>query len=219
MRHRFPKPSLTRFKESAQRCLHFIESNSQVPAHYRFIRSAHCVLLTALLDFGFTDESELQAPLSAPGLADLFSQAMGPAWTCRINQSWLRKKFAPHLAPAPAYHIQDWHQDGALGVTFPPQPGPDIPMTALLTCWIPLDASGIHSPGLEFIRGPQPSLLHFTHLDDASLRRRFPQHDFWAPALEFGDGLVFLNSVLHRTHARPEMQHNRLSVEYRIFPA
>jgi len=29
---------------------------------------------------------------------------------------------------------------------------------------------------------------------------------------------VFLNGTLHRTYTCSEMRHNRLSVEYRIFP-
>ena len=91
-------------------------------------------------------------------------------------------------------------------------------MTELLTCWIPLNPCGRDSPGLEFVRRRQPALLHFTELDDSALRQRFPPQEFWAPALELGDGLVFLNSTLHRTYARPEMRHNRLSVEYGIFP-
>jgi hypothetical protein len=41
---------------------------------------------------------------------------------------------------------------------------------------------------------------------------------FWAPELEFGDGLVFLDHVLHRTCANEKMRGNRLSVEYRLFP-
>jgi hypothetical protein len=61
-------------------------------------------------------------------------------------------------------------------------------------------------------------LLHFTELDNLALRRRFPPGEFWAPELELGDGLVFLNSVLHRTYMREEMRYNRMSVEYRIFP-
>jgi hypothetical protein len=71
---------------------------------------------------------------------------------------------------------------------------------------------------LEFIRSRPQALLHFTELDDATLRQRFRAEDFWAPPLELGDGLVFLNSTLHRTHALPEMRQNRLSIEYRIFP-
>ena len=143
---------------------------------------------------------------------------MGGEWTCNMEQSWVRKKFTPLQAPAAEYHPQDWHQDGALGVRFPLESGPVIPMTELLTCWIPLNTCGRDSPGLEFVRRRQPALVHFTELDDSALRQRFPPQEFWAPALEFGDGLVFLNSILHRTYARPEMRHNRLSVEYRIFP-
>ncbi len=135
-----------------------------------------------------------------------------------MEQSWVRKKFAPHLAPVTGYHIQNWHQDGALGVSFPDEPGPVIPMTDLLTCWIPMTPCGVDGPGLEFVRRRPPALLHFTELNDSALRKRFSPEEFWAPELEFGDGLVFLNDVLHRTCVRPEMLHNRLSVEYRIFP-
>ena len=94
-----------------------------------------------------------------------------------------------------------------------------IPIRTLATCWIPLHACGRESPGLEFVRQVQPALLHFTELDDAVLRRRFDPDAFWAPALEFGDGLVFLNHVLHRTHVDAEMRSHRLSLDYRIFPA
>jgi hypothetical protein len=158
------------------------------------------------------------APLSAPGLELLFSEAMGSNWRCRMEHSWARKKFSPLQAPTAGYHLQNWHQDGALGVRFPVESGPVIPMTELLTCWIPLTRCGLDSPGLEFVRRRQPALLHFSDLDDSALRRRFPLEEFWAPRLEFGDGLVFLNGTLHRTYTRPEMRHNRLSVEYRIFP-
>jgi hypothetical protein len=143
---------------------------------------------------------------------------MGCDWVCSQEQSWVRKKLAPHPVPTPGYQLQNWHQDGALGVRFPPQPGPPVPMTQLLTCWIPLNACGVDSPGLEFVRRRQPSLLHFTELDDSALRQRFSAEEFWAPALELGDGLVFRNGILHRTHVRPEMRRDRVSVEYRIFP-
>jgi hypothetical protein len=92
-------------------------------------------------------------------------------------------------------------------------------MTELLTCWIPLNRCGVDSPGLEFVRRRQPALLHFTELDDAALRQRFSPQEFWAPVLEFGDGLIFLNDILHRTCVGREMEHNRVSVEYRLMPA
>jgi len=218
LRDVFPKDSLTRLKEAAARCFEAIATGTPLPERYRFSRFSHSILLAALMDFGCGDLEELLAPLSAPGLEPLFSEAMGSRWTCNMEQSWVRKKFTPLQAPAPEYHPHSWHQDGALGVRFPLEPGAVVPMTELLTCWIPLNPCGIDSPGLELVRCRQPALLHFTELDDAALRRRFPPHEFWAPALEFGDGLVFLNSILHRTYAHPEMPHNRLSVEYRIVP-
>jgi hypothetical protein len=217
LRSYFAKDSLGRLKDAATRCFEAIENESSLAPRYRFNRFSHSVLLTSLMDFG-CDLEELTSPLSTPGLGDLFSEALGRRWTCNMEQSWLRKKFAPMLAPKSGYHTQDWHQDGALGVRFPPEPGPVIPMTELLTCWIPLNACGTDSPGLEFIRGRQSALVHFKELDDLTLRQRLEPQEFWAPELELGDGLVFLNSVLHRTCTREEMRHNRLSVEYRIFP-
>jgi hypothetical protein len=91
-------------------------------------------------------------------------------------------------------------------------------MTELLTCWIPLNRCGADSPGLEFVRRRQPALLHFTELDHPALRLRFSPQEFWAPTLEFGDGLIFLNDILHRTYVGPDMGHNRVSVEYRLTP-
>ncbi len=225
----FAPELLTRLKEAAERCFEAVETEGVVPERYRFNCFSHSVLLTALLDFGCV-ETDLAAPLAAQGIEQLFSGAMGSEWgnewACRMKQawkqslaqSWVRKKFAPLLAPVREYHPQGWHQDGALGVQFPAEPGAGMPMTELLTCWIPLNPCGRDSPGLEFVRARQDALLHFTELEDVAVRRRFEVEAFWAPELEFGDGLVFLNSVLHRTYARPEMRRNRLSVEYRIFP-
>jgi hypothetical protein len=215
----FARESLIRLREATERCFEAVEQERPLPERYRWNRISNSLLLTALLDFGCTDAENLAAPLSAPVLEPLFTAGIDGAWVCNMEQSWLRKKFAPHQAPSPNYHNQDWHQDGALGVRFPKEPGAPVPMTRLLTCWIPLNPCGINSPGLEFIRRPQPSLLHFTELDDSTLRRRFPPQDFWAPALQFGDCLIFLNSILHRTGTSPAMQQSRLSIEYRIFPA
>lgn len=218
LRNVFATDCLTRLKMAADRFFQAIEPERSLPAHYRYNRFSNSVLLTALVDFGSDSGEELLAPLSAPGLGRLFSEMMGSAWTCNLEQSWVRKKFAPHLAPASEYHLQGWHQDGALGVSFPREPGPVVAMTELLTCWIPLNRCGVESPGLELVGRRQPALLHFTELDDSALRQRFSPQEFWAPALEFGDGLIFLNDILHRTFVRPEMGHNRLSVEYRIMP-
>jgi len=213
----FATPALASLKEAAVWCFEAVETDEPRPQRYRFNRFSHSVLLTVLMNFG-CDAEALVEPLSAPGIGSLFSEAMECEWTCNMEQSWLRKKFAPVRAPAREYHPQGWHQDGALGVQFPAETGAVIPMTELLTCWIPLNRCGSDSPGLEFVRGRQEALLHFTELDDSALRRRFSAEEFWAPELELGDGLVFLNSVLHRTYLRPEMRHDRLSVEYRIFP-
>jgi ectoine hydroxylase-related dioxygenase (phytanoyl-CoA dioxygenase family) len=211
----FAHDSLNKLKDAAERSFEAVETEGSLAERHRFNRFSHSVPLSALAEFG-CDVKELTAPLAAPELSELFAEAIGSTWACRMEHSWVRKKFAP--AQAPDYHAQGWHQDGALGVQFPQQAGPMPPMTELLTCWIPLQACGIDSPGLELVRGCQQGLLHFTELNDTTLRKRFQAQEFWTPELEFGDGLVFLNNVLHRTYTRSEMQRNRLSVEYRIFP-
>jgi len=213
-----PRELLTPLREAARRCFEVIEAGKPFPGHYRFSRHAHSVVLSALLDFGVEDEEALLAPLSAEGLGETLSALMGGPWRCALEHSWARKKFAPRNAPRSGCHQQDWHQDGALGAQFPLQPGPVIPVRKMATCWIPLNACGNDSPGLEFIRQPQPALLHFTELGDVVLRQRFAAASFWAPELEFGDGLVFRSDVLHRTHLTPEMRADRTSVEYRVFP-
>jgi hypothetical protein len=213
LRNSFACELLVRLREAAARCFAWIESGKPVPDRYRFTAQAHSVGLAALLDFGIGNDKELAAPLEALGL-----DAMYPGWRCRLEHCWVRKKFAPRNTVSKSYQIQDWHQDGALGIQFPLAPGPVGPATELVTYWIPLDACGRDSPGLEFIRTPQPGLLHFTELNDAALRRRFDPARFWAPELEVGDGLVFRNDVLHRTHRTEQMTKDRISVEYRIFP-
>jgi len=219
LRDVFPRDSLAALHEVASRCLDAVAAERVLAQRYRFNPFSHSVPLDALAGFGGGSAEELRAPLCAPGLSTLFRGAMGGAWTCRMEHCWVRKKFSPSKAPRSCYHPQNWHQDGALGVCFPPEAGPVIPMTPLLTCWIPLNSCGSDSPGLEFVYRRQETLLHFKELDDAALRRRFPLQEFWAPCLQFGDGLVFLNGTLHRTYATPQMPNNRLSIEYRIFPA
>lgn len=217
LRDVFDRGSLTQLKTAAGLFFEAIGTEGSLPERYRYNRFSNSVLLTALADFGCGSWEALRAPLSAAALQSVFAEA-GPGWTCNMEQSWVRKKFSPRLAPHSGYQLQGWHQDGALGVSFPAEPGQVVPMTELLTCWIPLDRCGEDSPGLEFVRRRQPALLHFTELDDSALRRRFSPHEFWAPSLEVGDGLIFLNDILHRTYVHSEMGQNRISVEYRMMP-
>jgi hypothetical protein len=199
----FPGEMLALLREAAAACFEAIEAGRPIPEHCRFNRFSNSVVLPALLDFGCSCPAELLAPVAAAGL--------DPS-TCRMEDSWVRKKAPPH------FHAHTWHQDGGLGVRFPAERGAPIPMTPLVTLWVPLDPCGMHAPGLELVRRRLDGLLHFTELDDADLRRRFAPEEFWAPALEPGDGLVFLNGTLHRTCVRPGMRSPRLSLEYRLTP-
>src|SRR5580698_1845015 len=94
----FAKDSLIGLREAAARCFEAAETARALPERSRFNRFSHSVLLNALVEFGF-DSDELTAPLAAPGLVSLFAEAMGHEWACGMEQSWVRKKFAPLQAP------------------------------------------------------------------------------------------------------------------------
>jgi hypothetical protein len=195
----FPLEILTRLGIAAQAC--------------RFPPISHSVRLEALRDFGIAD---LLAPVRLTGIDSLAAEVMGRDVECRLAESWVRKRFAPCNAP-PHYHPNSWHQDGGLGVKYGAA-GEVGPMTQLVTCWIPLQDCGTQSPGLEFVRQTLPGLLHYEDLNDRSLRQRFAPELFWSPELHFGDAVLFRADILHRTHATPAMQTDRLSIEYRFFP-
>ncbi len=215
----FPLDALAALRTATQACFEAAEGGSRqaLPESYRYNPLSRSVLLAALRDFGCSAE-DLSAPLAIAGMDELFTGAMGGAVACQPEQTWVRKRYAPYHAPH-GYHPNSWHQDGGLGVRFPARGDAAIPMTRLLTWWLPLDPCGGDRPALEFVRGRLDRLLHYTELDDAALRKRFAPEQFWVPELRPGDGLMFLNGTLHRTYVQPEMRADRLSVEYRFFPA
>lgn len=209
--------ALGTLSEAAAACFAAIDAGQALPECRHFNRFSHSMLLAALLDFGCGGSQQLLAPLTESGVGRFASEVMECDVTCRLEESWVRRKHAPRHAPK-EHHPQDWHQDGALGVRFPLEAGIAPRITRLITCWFPLNPCGKDAPGLEFIRRRQDALLHFTELNDATLRQRFAGDDFWAPVLELGDMLVILNGTLHRTHLQPDMERDRVSIEYRLFP-
>ncbi|HEV3332376.1 MAG TPA: hypothetical protein VG096_15405 [Bryobacteraceae bacterium] len=219
LRQIFPLEPLAALRRAAQACFDAVEGGGQqvFPEIYRYNSLARSVLVGALRDFGCSTE-ELLAPISIAGLHALTVAALDGEMACHLEQSWVRKRYAPFHAPR-NYHPNRWHQDGGLGVRFPPHAGSMVPMTRLLTCWVPLDPCEGDRPALEFVRRRLDSLLHYTEVDDATLRERFAPKEFWAPEVGLGDGLIFLNGTLHRTYVQPNMYRDRLSVEYRFFPA
>lgn len=213
----FPAALLAQFKAAASVRFDAFESGRRtpVPPQYRYNPFSNSFLLAPLCEEACLPFS---APVDRQGLADLLEEASGQPVRCNPEQCWVRKKYPPSIAP-PRHAPNGWHQDGALGAQFPPEPGPEIPMTPLITCWIPLEPCGEERPGLELVRRRVDHVLHFTELTDAAVRRRFNAHEFWTPVLGLGDGLVFLNGALHRTQIAPGMHRPRLSIEYRFFPS
>ena len=215
----FPLGALAALRSSATAYFQKAEGEGwhPFPERYRYNPLSRSVLLRALEDFGCS-ASQLSAPIAIAGLEALLAEALGGPVACHPEQAWVRKRYAPFHAPA-GYHPNRWHQDGGLGVRFPPQAGPALPMTRLLTVWLPLDPCCGERPGLEFVRWRLDQLLHYSELDDDSLRQRFAPERFWVPELQLGDGLIFQDGTLHRTYVTPDMSQDRLSVEYRFFPA
>lgn len=231
--HRLISSSLIdRLRRVAIDCFAAAEVSVSFASRYRFNHFSHSMQISAMTDQTLEDaripRREMVYPLQDSTVRALIAEALGGDGMCALEHSWLRKKYAPRNAPDGRDVSQGWHQDGGLGVQFPERAGSHdergywistAPMTELVTCWIPLEACGVDAPGLEFVRGQQPGLLHFTELADGDLRGRFTAERFWAPQMEPGDAVVFRNSVLHRTFQLPVMTRDRMSVEYRLFPA
>jgi hypothetical protein len=182
----------------------------------RFSPFSYSFQMASLVDSGALSHEELLGPVETNALSDLITAAMGHPVACDLQHSWLRKRFAPCNAPR-HYHPNSWHQDGGLGVNFTPDTQLFLPMTQVVTYWIPLQRCGRECPSLELILHPLDTLLHYTELEDEKLRRRFPPDSSCAAELDLGDALILLPGTLHQTYELPEMTHDRLSLEYRFF--
>jgi hypothetical protein len=135
------------------------------------------------------------------------------------DQCWVRRQYPPDRAP-PRHHPHSWHQDGALGVEFPPNGSAaiaDETPLRMVTCWVALTPCGIDAPGLELVTDRVDHLLEPTQLTEGAIESRWPPRRRIRPALDAGDALVFSGDVLHRTHVSPSMTQTRTSVELRCF--
>jgi hypothetical protein len=61
-------------------------------------------------------------------------------------------------------------------------------------------------------------LVQPTELTEQRVRARFPPEEFWRPAMQAGDAVLFRGEILHRTHVTSEMTCDRTSIEARFFP-
>jgi hypothetical protein len=171
----------------------------------------------------FLDEqlTELCAAVHASCVGDCISAALRGALSCDLDQSWVRRQYAPQNYPR--WHSpHGWHQDGALKFDFAAHPDGKFPsdvMLPLVTCWIALNACGVDAPGLELVSTRLNDLLPPAQLKEEAVRARFGPNQFWTPALEPGDALLFRGDILHRTYVTPAMSKDRTSIELRFFPA
>jgi hypothetical protein len=144
---------------------------------------------------------------------------LGSSVQCDLDQAWIRRQYAPGRYPV--WHTpHGWHQDGALGFDFMAHADGILPPDAILqmvTCWIPVVPCGVHAPGLELVTRRVEALFSPERLRPDQLETRFAASEFWRPALEPGDALLFRGDVLHRTHVNPGMTSDRTSIEFRFF--
>ena len=151
------------------------------------------------------------------GCADL----LGPAIEIDADQCWVRRQFAPAMAPD-RHRPHSWHQDGALGYDFSGHAGLAPPADALLrmvTFWIALTPCGVDAPGLELVTEPIDELLLPSDLREAAVDESRPAARRVRPVMGPGDVAIFTGDVLHRTHRTTSMTRTRTSIELRCFPA
>jgi hypothetical protein len=98
----------------------------------------------------------------------------------------------------------------------------------LLNVWIPLSACGRDAPGLELVLdswrelfpvSPPPGAkfaVELARIDEQALAGGFEERARWRPSFEAGDAMLFAGATAHRTHATPDMTHDRMSVELRL---
>lgn len=151
--------------------------------------------------------SVFASSLVLPIVVDAFS---GPA-TCNVEQSWLRRQYAPVNRPDHCFAHQ-WHQDGALRRTTE-----TVPLD-MATCWCPLVDCGSSAPGIELVARRWDRLLDIGDLDNRVLREAISPSKFQKPEMQAGDVLILLGDALHRTHATSTMTSDRTSIELRLFP-
>jgi hypothetical protein len=190
-----------------------------VPRGQRFALTASSFTLGTVLS---DDDLRAFAASICRGQAALcLDSQLGSALAWDVDQSWLRRQYAP--ARYPRWHApHGWHQDAALGVDFTRESASDSPAfypCPMVTCWIALDSCGVQSPGLEFVTRPLDDLIQPAELTEERVRSRFPPEEFWRPVMQAGDALLFRGEILHRTHVTPGMTRDRTSIEARFFPA
>jgi len=171
-----------------------------------FVPTASSLGLSALGALAGEIATQIQRAVGGP-----MEAVMGGSSRPLLESAWLRRQFAPALAP-PYHAPHAWHQDGGLGFDYLNDTDLVGGLLPMVTCWCPLVACGRDAPGLAYRPGRTDALLSL----DALAAVAGPAE---APALAPGDVLLFTGDVLHRTHARAHMTRDRVSVEVRYVPA
>jgi ectoine hydroxylase-related dioxygenase (phytanoyl-CoA dioxygenase family) len=202
---------------SKEKGIHQVKNH--LPTNYNFLPHVTSLNICALDDYDNSVITETLNLIESSPIREIISKIMGENSKLDLNQSWLRKQYAP-ANYHDLHHPHAWHQDGSLGLQFPltsAQKYVDIPLNNLITCWLPLTDCGVDSPSLQFIAQRLEQPLHFNYLHEGILTEMFRMQDFYTPELAIGDAVIFLKGTLHKTYTNPAMTNNRISIEFRFF--
>ncbi len=220
---RAPTPQLLRSAVPAATCQDWRQLIAAGVERYRggpldpdFSLHSSSLRLRALSGLGL-DPVAVATPLWRGVLQAPIDACFGDRVALLADQCWARCQYAPGRAP-PGHAAHGWHQDGALHFDFGTPHAGRAPLK-MLTCWIALTPCGDHAPGLELLRQPVPHLLPPPELDPSRVDDRYAPADFWRPVMGAGDLLLFSGDTLHRTHVRPMMGNDRISLELRFVAA
>lgn len=192
---------------------------SHLPEHYQFLPHVTSLNILALNDYDSSIIPNILNLIKNSLIQSILTEAMGNKIKVNLSQSWLRKQYAPCHYPS-WHHAHSWHQDGCLWLNFPvtsQEQFLDLPLTNLITLWLPLTDCGKDAPALQFITKKLTKPLHFNYLKAEILQEMFTEKDFYSPELRLGDGVIFLKATLHQTYVNSEMINDRISVEFRFF--
>lgn len=220
---------LSNLNKATEKCFNNIETlikekginnvKNYLPSHYNFLPHVTSLNISALNDYDSQIITDILSLIENSLIQQILGETMGENHKVKLDQCWLRKQYAPsnyHNLHQP----HRWHQDGALGLKFPlisEDQYVDIPLTNLITLWLPLTDCGVNRPGLQFITKNLEKPLHFNYLKEEILREMFNFEDFFTPKLNIGDGVIFLNGTLHQTYVNSMMKNDRMSIEFRFF--
>jgi len=135
---------------------------------------------------------------------DILSHFLGNNFLCAVEHSRLRLQYGNRQRPD--QHLpHGWHSDSGVGY------GPGL----MATVWVPLNACGITSPGLEVVPGSNaPSDGEGTTTE--VIQNTYGKNGIHAVIADPGDVVILSSRLLHRTQQNEDLLDDRYSIDLRV---